>query len=41
VAKDLSTPGIASRLFISRAIVKTHLTHVFTKLDITSSTAPS
>lgn len=27
---------IADRLFISRATVKTHLTHVFTKLDITN-----
>jgi DNA-binding CsgD family transcriptional regulator len=34
VAEGLSNPGIASRLFISRATVKTHLTHVFTKLDI-------
>ena len=36
VAEGLSNPGIASRLFISRATVKTHLTHVFTKLDITN-----
>jgi DNA-binding CsgD family transcriptional regulator len=36
VAEGLSNPGIADRLFISRAIVKTHLTHVFTKLDITN-----
>ena len=34
VAEGLSNPGIASRLFISRATVKTHLNHVFTKLDI-------
>jgi len=36
VAEGLSNPGIANRLFISRATVKTHLTHVFTKLDITN-----
>ena len=36
VAEGLSNPGIADRLFISRATVKTHLTHVFTKLDITN-----
>ncbi len=34
VAEGLSNPDIASRLFISRATVKTHLAHVFTKLDI-------
>ena len=34
VAEGLSNPDIASRLFISRATVKTHLTHVFTKLDV-------
>jgi predicted ATPase/DNA-binding CsgD family transcriptional regulator len=36
VAEGLSNPDIADRLFISRATVKTHLTHVFTKLDITN-----
>jgi DNA-binding CsgD family transcriptional regulator len=36
VAEGLSNPGVADRLFISRATVKTHLTHVFTKLDITN-----
>ena len=35
-AEGLSNPDIAHRLFISRATVKTHLTHVFTKLDITN-----
>ena len=39
VAEGLSNPGIADRLFISRATVKTHLTHVFTKLDVKARTA--
>jgi DNA-binding CsgD family transcriptional regulator len=34
VAEGLSNPGIADRLSISRATVKTHLAHVFTKLDV-------
>jgi DNA-binding NarL/FixJ family response regulator len=34
VAEGLSNPQIAERLFVSRATVKTHLSHVFTKLDI-------
>ena len=34
VAEGLSNPDIASRLFISRATVKTHLAHIFTKLDV-------
>ena len=34
VAEGLSNPDIAERLFISRSTVKTHLNHVFTKLDI-------
>jgi predicted ATPase/DNA-binding CsgD family transcriptional regulator len=34
VAEGLTNPGIADRLFISRATVKTHLAHVFTKLDV-------
>jgi DNA-binding CsgD family transcriptional regulator len=34
VAEGLSNPDIGDRLLISRATVKTHLTHVFTKLDV-------
>jgi DNA-binding CsgD family transcriptional regulator len=34
VAEGLPDPGIASRLFISRATVKTHLARVLTKLDV-------
>ena len=34
VTEGLSNPDIANRLFISRATVKTHLTHIFTKLDV-------
>jgi DNA-binding CsgD family transcriptional regulator len=33
-AEGLSNPDIAGRRFISRATVKTHLTHIFTKLDV-------
>jgi predicted ATPase/class 3 adenylate cyclase/DNA-binding CsgD family transcriptional regulator len=36
VAKGLSNPEIGARLFIGRATVKTHLSHVFTKLRVTS-----
>jgi DNA-binding NarL/FixJ family response regulator len=36
VAEGLSNPDIASRLFVSRATVKTHLVHVFSKLDVAS-----
>lgn len=36
VAEGFSNPDIAERLFVSRATVKTHLAHAFTKLDVTS-----
>jgi predicted ATPase/class 3 adenylate cyclase/DNA-binding CsgD family transcriptional regulator len=34
VADGLTNPQIAERLYISRTTVKTHLEHIFTKLDI-------
>jgi DNA-binding CsgD family transcriptional regulator len=36
VAEGLTNPEIAKRMFISRATVKTHLTHIFRKLDVQS-----
>ena len=36
VAQHLTNPEIAERLFVSRATVKTHLLHIFTKLNVTS-----
>jgi predicted ATPase/DNA-binding CsgD family transcriptional regulator len=34
VAQGLTNPQIGERMFISRATVKTHLAHIFNKLDI-------
>jgi predicted ATPase/DNA-binding CsgD family transcriptional regulator len=34
IAKGLSNPEIGTRLFITRATVKTHLLHIFTKLSV-------
>jgi predicted ATPase/class 3 adenylate cyclase/DNA-binding CsgD family transcriptional regulator len=36
VAEGCSNPAISERLFISRATVKTHVAHLFTKLGVTS-----
>lgn len=36
VAQGLTNPQVAERLFISRATVKTHLIHIFTKLEVTT-----
>jgi predicted ATPase/DNA-binding CsgD family transcriptional regulator len=36
VAEGLSNPQIASRLYVERTTVKTHLEHVFTKLGVSS-----
>lgn len=36
VAQGLTNPQVAERIFISRATVKTHLAHVFQKLDVSS-----
>jgi predicted ATPase/DNA-binding CsgD family transcriptional regulator len=38
VAEGLTNPQIGSRLFISRATVKTHLSHVYAKLDVSNRT---
>jgi predicted ATPase/DNA-binding CsgD family transcriptional regulator len=39
VGQHLSNPAIAARLFVSRATVKTHLVHIFSKLGIDSRSA--
>ena len=39
LAKGLSNRAISKRLFISEATVKTHLVHVFEKLDVDNRTA--
>lgn len=36
VAEGLTNPQIAKKLFMSRPTVKTHLTHVFNKLDVST-----
>jgi DNA-binding CsgD family transcriptional regulator len=36
IAEGFSNPEIGTRLFITRATVKTHLSHVFTKLGVMS-----
>jgi DNA-binding CsgD family transcriptional regulator len=36
VALHLSNPELANQLFVSRATVKTHLVHIFTKLGVSS-----
>jgi predicted ATPase/DNA-binding CsgD family transcriptional regulator len=38
VAEGLTNPQIGARLFISRGTVKTHLSHIFTKLDTANRT---
>jgi len=39
IGQHLSNPEIAARLFVSRATVKTHLVHIFTKLGVDSRSA--
>ena len=39
VGQHLSNPEVAARLFVSRATVKTHLVHIFTKLGVDSRSA--
>ena len=39
VADGLSNQQIAQRLFVSQATIKSHLVHIFSKLDVDSRTA--
>ncbi|KQO97693.1 response regulator transcription factor [Leifsonia sp. Leaf264] len=39
VAAGLSNTEVAGRLFVSETTVKSHLAHIFSKLDVTSRTA--
>ena len=39
VAAGLSNTDVAARLFVTETTVKSHLAHVFSKLDVTSRTA--
>ena len=34
VAEGLTNPQIGERMFVSKATVKTHLAHIFKKLDV-------
>jgi DNA-binding CsgD family transcriptional regulator len=36
VAEGLTNPQIAQRLFVGRATVKTHVSHIFTKIGVTT-----
>jgi DNA-binding CsgD family transcriptional regulator len=38
VAEGLTNPQIASRMFLSRRTVQTHVSHILTKLDVTTRT---
>jgi DNA-binding NarL/FixJ family response regulator len=38
VVSGMTNPEIASRLFVSRATVKTHLSHVYAKLGVANRT---
>jgi DNA-binding CsgD family transcriptional regulator len=38
VTEGLNNPAIGARLFMSRGTVKTHLSHIFTKLDVSNRT---
>jgi DNA-binding NarL/FixJ family response regulator len=34
VAEGLTNPQVAERMFVSPGTVKTHMTHIFRKLDV-------